>query len=231
VAYNIPAAQQQTRAIARMPASSHADNFNQPYSRTLYDDRAQARTRLARDPALHEKILRIMYNEQGANPQGTQAVAESLFNRASMRGETLDRAARWHRAEPNGYYAIGGGFRGNAYQRYRPVLERSLQNALNGSNIANYATDNSSGGLARREMADGSFKFQSAYTGETFSSPQYAERGNWAKWQDWSNRMIQGDQRQAPATAAAATGSRGGRASGEINPLVQWLAQQQQQQV
>jgi len=199
VAYSVPAAQAQTQQIAAQPASTHANNFNQPYSRALQQDRARYKQIIDSNPELKQKILRIMYNEQGAHPQGTQAVAESMFNRASVRGNTLEEVSRWHIAERNGYYQRGGGYyTPGAYARYRPMLERSLNNALNGSNIANYATDNSSGSLARNEMRTGKFRFQSGYTGETFSSPQYAERGNWGRWQDWSRRMIQND-RQGPA--------------------------------
>ena len=66
----------------------------------------------------------------------------------------------------------------------RAVTERALENALGGSNLSNWATDNSSQGLAAREAATGKFIEQSesvagarpgAPGNETFFSPGWAE--------------------------------------------------------
>lgn len=177
----------------RTAATQHAQNFNQPMSKSLANDRRRFAQELQQKPWLKEKALRIAYNEQGRNPQGTQAVLKSAMNRASVRGTSLEQALRWHRAEPGGYYQIGrGGMQANI-SPYREVLDRSLNNALGGSNVANYATDNSSGHLAASERATGKFNYRQGYTGETFFSPGSAEPG-WARnWTTWAQRMMQGE--------------------------------------
>jgi hypothetical protein len=194
---NKQAAQAQTRMIAAQPRSSHASNFGQPLNQNLAQDRAGYARQIASNPALRQKILGIMYNEQSTNPQGTQAVAESLFNRAGVRGVSLEQASRWYGAEHGGYYAIGNGYGRNGAGSYpasaRAVLEQSLQNAISGSNISNYATDNSSAGLAVRDQLPQyrrMFQYQSDYTGETFFSPgRVSEPVFTRNWKDWSQRM------------------------------------------
>ena len=52
-------------------------------------DRSKYAEELKKNPALRDKIMRIAANEQGANPKGTQAVIESLMNRAAVRGTSL----------------------------------------------------------------------------------------------------------------------------------------------
>lgn len=145
-----------------------AGNINIP---TTGIDRSRFKTELDRDPALREKVLRIAANEQGSNPQGTQAIIESMMNRAEMRGTTLRAQARWHRSE-GGYYDEGNMGRGALENpKQAAILRRALDNALGGGNVANYATDNASGDLATRERANGKFKFRNYIHGETFFSP------------------------------------------------------------
>ena len=69
------------------------------------------------------------------------------MNRAEVRGTSLEAQAKWHESE-GGYYQqgnMGVGALENAF--HRAILEQSLKNVLGGSNISNYATDNSSGSL------------------------------------------------------------------------------------
>jgi hypothetical protein len=147
---------------------------------------------LASNPALRDKVMRIAANEQGKNPQGTQAVIESMMNRASMRGTTLEKAARWFKSEPGGYYEMGNMGRGSLENpRHRAVLEQSLNNALGGSNISNLATDNSSGDLARRERATGKFRYRQDFNGETFFAPGSAEPGLAKKWDAWQGGVME----------------------------------------
>lgn len=152
-------------------------------------DRSRFRSELERNPALRDKVLRIAANEQGRNPEGTQAIIESMMNRAEMRGTTLAAQARWHSSE-GGYYEEGNMGRGALENpAHRAVLERSLANALGNSNISNYATDNASGDLARRERANGKFTYQNYFNGETFFSPGWgggafgpASRSSYEAW-------------------------------------------------
>jgi hypothetical protein len=158
-------------------------NFGQDFHGGLASQRDRFRAELNAKPWLKEKFLDILYNEQGRNAQGTQAVAESAMNRALVRGTSLEQQLRWHGHERGGYYAPGNMGRGS--QRYRQILQTALDNALNGSNIADYATDNSSGSLARRERATGSFRFRKGYTGESFFAPGHGEPGLARAWDRW----------------------------------------------
>lgn len=195
---NKPAAAQAAKQIGAMPASEHANNFGQPMNQKLKQDRAANWAKLQANPKLMEKALGILYNEQGQNPQGTQAIAESFFNRSSVRHHSLEQVLRWNKAEPGGYYAIGNGYGRNGAGAYppqlRPMLMQSLQNAANGSNISNYATDNSSGGLAIRDQQPAwqrMFQYQSNYTGETFFSPgRQSEPVFTRNWQTWVQQMM-----------------------------------------
>lgn len=165
-------------------------------------DRSRFAAELKRNPALRDKIMRIAANEQGSNPAGTQAVLESMMNRAIVRHTSLEAQARWYGKERGGYYAMGNMGRGaleNA--KHRAILEKSLSNALNNANTIDYATDNSSGGLASRERASGAFVFHRKINGESFFSPGMAEKG-------WRNRYeALRSQMQQEETAHAGHGA------------------------
>jgi hypothetical protein len=139
---------------------------------------------LAEHPELREKILSIMRNEQGTNRIGTQAIAEETFNRADVRGHSLERVARWT-SEPGGYY--DGRNTGRVTDpRERAILNESLDKALAGSNVSNFATDNSSGSLAQRELRGGEFTpaaIGPAFTGESFFT-RNSERAAHAAWKE-----------------------------------------------
>ena len=159
-------------------------------------DRSAFQAELQAKPWLRDKILRIAANEQGSHPEGTQAVLESMMNRAQVRGTNLEQQAKWFRGEKGGYYAMGSMGRGALENpATRAILENSLSNTLANSNISNYATDNSSGGLAARERASGSFVYQKDYHGETFFSPGTAEPGLQKKYGAWREQLA-----RAPVT-------------------------------
>lgn len=149
-------------------------------------DRSRFIAELKSNPALRDKVMRIAANEQGSNPAGTQAILELMMNRADVRHSSLEQQARWFRAEPGGYYAMGSMGRGALENvRSRTILEQSLRNALAGGNVSNYATDNASGDFARGELATGKFNFRSFHTGEYFSSPGNAEPGWRSNYNQW----------------------------------------------
>jgi hypothetical protein len=161
-------------------------------------DRSRFAKELEQNPALRDKVMRIAANEQGRHPQGTQSVMESMMNRAEVRGTNLETQARWFRREKGGYYEMGNMGRGALENPgHRAVLERSLSNTLAGGNVSNYATDNSSGGLAARERASGKFKFQSAAHGETFFSPGWGEPGWQRNYAQWRSRLADQDKAAA----------------------------------
>jgi hypothetical protein len=164
-----------------------AQNFGQSMNPQLHTERARYREEMARDPMLRTRMLQVMYNEQGRHPQGVQAIAESALNRASVRRTSLRRQLGWYRHEPHGYYQTKT--MGRGYDRYLGTLNQALENALNGSNISNFATDNSSGNLASRERSSGRFRYRSGYSGETFFAPGWAEPKFARDWDHWVSGM------------------------------------------
>jgi hypothetical protein len=135
-------------------------------------DRTRFDRELQQNPGLREKIMGIAAGEN-MNPRANIAVLESMMNRAAMAGTTLAAQARLHASSginEGGYYA---GFNPGALRnpKTRAMIENSLKAVLGGSNVSNYATDNSSGSLAAREKATGTFNLQSEYGGESFFSP------------------------------------------------------------
>lgn len=181
----------QAQRIKNMPASTHAQNFNQPFNQQLKQERQSRFARELANPAVKQQIFRVMGNEQDSNPQGTQGVFESLINRASISGRSLLQEAQW--VSGNGYYADGTYGAGSDPR----VLEQSYRNVMNGSNITNYATDNSSEGktnYASRQMNRGKFSYQADYNGEYFQAPQRSGNFSRKAWQDWVNKMQGGVQ-------------------------------------
>lgn len=165
-----------------------------PTSGSLAEQRKRFAQELQNNPGLRDKVLRIAANEQGRHPEGTQSVLETMMNRAIVRKTSLEQQARWHRSE-GGYYDEGNMGRGaleNA--KSRAVLENSLRNTLNGGNLSNYATDNSSGSLAARERATGKFRYRKDFNGETFFAPGSAEKGLSKRWDAWHEQVVAADQ-------------------------------------
>jgi PAS domain-containing protein len=197
-AANAPAAARGTSPNApQVPSATPPGQVPAQISpRNLVQDRANYKTQLQANPQLRNKILRIMYNEQGNNPLGTQMIAESMLNRASVRGTPLEEQARWHRLERGGYYQTGDmGARIAESPRTMAMLNQSLDNALNGSNAANYATDNSSGILAANERASGKFNYAAEQNAETFFTPGWGEPDWQDAYQNWRSEF--------PSTAAS----------------------------
>jgi hypothetical protein len=175
-------------------------------------DRTRFAAEIAANPALKEKIFQLSAGEDrpsgGSSLLGNQAVMESMMNRAANRHTTLAAQAKWTRGrygDRNGYYD-GKPSRLSASERANS--ESNLKAVLAGSNITDYATDNSSGGLAARERASGKFKFHRAFHGESFFSPGWAEPG----LRDRYSAMRQGDL----LTAAKAGGFTGGGTSQKV---------------
>lgn len=203
------------------PAGASPDSAQQPTgerSGALADQRAGFARELAANPALRDKILRIAANEQSDNPNGTQAVLETMMNRAIVRGTSLEAQARWFRGERGGYYQMGNMGRGALEnQRHREILERGLANALGGSNVSNYATDNSSGGLARRERQSGAFRYRKDFTGETFFAPGTAEKGLAQRYDQWLDRT-----KAAEGVSGRPAPAGGGLTGGAQNSFDNW---------
>jgi hypothetical protein len=184
----IPAiARARDTAEANVMNAALGQNFGQEMNPRLASDRERFRIELANDPALRQRMLEVMYNEQSTHPQGVQAIAESALNRASVRKKSLRSQLGWHRWEPHGYYQAGN--RGRGMHRHLTMLNQALENALGGSNISNFATDNSSGGLASRERASGRFRYRAGYSGESFFAPGWAEPKFARDWDQWMSGM------------------------------------------
>jgi D-alanyl-D-alanine carboxypeptidase len=126
------------------------------------------------DPAVRERAKNIMTGEN-LNEEANLGVIESAMNRANVRGTSLEKQLQRHKSsgkDERGYYA---GWNPNRSAEQDAMEERNIEKALGGSNITNYATDNSSGDLARREKESGAFKHHRTIAGESFFSPGSAE--------------------------------------------------------
>jgi hypothetical protein len=166
------------------PASPDSDASATPAVRSLAMDRARFAKELEGNPALREKILGIASGEN-KDPTAALSVIESMMNRASKNNTTLEQAARLTR-EPGGYYA---GYDPGSLRRpeIRRRMEEQLKRALGGSNASNYATDNSSGGLAAREKGGREFDWRKDHAGESF----FARRG--PRWDRWRKNLQEQD--------------------------------------
>jgi hypothetical protein len=161
------------------PASPDSDASATPAVRSLAMDRARFAKELDANPALREKVLGIAAGEN-KDPTAANAVIESMMNRASQRGTTLEQAARLYGKEKGGYYA---GYDPGSLSRpeIRKRMEDALKRTLGGSNESNYATDNSSGGLAAREKRGTEFEWRKDHAGESFFSRRGAGNDRWRK--------------------------------------------------
>jgi hypothetical protein len=179
---------------ATPPASGGATN--------LADDRARFRKELAEKPWLREKLLGIGAGEN-RDPQANQAVFEETLNRASVSGHSLEHEART--TKEGGYYE---GYNPGALnnQAFRAASEKRLDAALAGSNVSNFATDNSSGSLAQREAGSGRFIEQFTSGGEHFFSPGTSGNFSRSKWSAWRQRMLAGAKPGGGGVASAGTG-------------------------
>lgn len=182
---------------------------------SLSADRAKFATELSNNPALRDKILMIAANEQSTHPQGTLAVMESLMNRASYQGTSLERQAKW--TNERGYYDNKKGLARatNILQNHREFLEGNLQKALGGSNVAKYATDNASGDWGMDRINRGMYHLASTYGGEYFSTPGWGPgEGNQRKYKSWRERMESGASVGSTTTTSGQIGITGGPAIG-----------------
>jgi hypothetical protein len=146
----------------------------------LAADRARFANELAQKPWLKNRIMQISLGEN-TDSRANLAVMESIFNRASARGTSLEEATKG--VAQGGYYpgsTFSGGARNMQLAKYAAMAAAHWDQVMGGSNVSNYATDNSSQGLAMRERATGRFTFQSQFGGaggtgspgmETFFSP------------------------------------------------------------
>ena len=97
-----------------------------------------------------------------------------MMNRASVQHTSLAKQATW--ASQGGYYddrhgGQGRGFSGRSKSKSRAGLDQSINNALGGGNLANYGTDNASGGWGKHRFQSGMFKYATEHNGEYFMTP------------------------------------------------------------
>jgi len=176
-------------------------------------NREWARKELAAKPWLREKILELAANEEGPGRGATQ-IMETMMNRAEVRGTTLEQQARW--THEGGYYddRQGRARATNTVRGNRQSYENSLDEALRGSNHADYATDNSSGQMARDEANSGKFRLRTKTdAGNYLFSPGWAERGYIPKWEKWQK------EKAAAPTSAENAENKGNRVSRPVDQV------------
>ena len=102
----------------------------------LAADRAKFAGEL-QDPAIKARLFSLTHKEVGSQgPEAQQAFMETVFNRASARGQTLDRTMQ------RGYYPA-------VSMKHVPGADYSstLDAVRGGSNVSNFATGNASGSV------------------------------------------------------------------------------------
>lgn len=145
-------------------------------------DRSRFATELANNPALLRHLMAISAGEN-LDPTSNRAVLETTMNRAAMMGTPLAQEART--TGQGGYYA---GY--NPHALYDPttraMIESNLDAALHGSNVSNYATDNSSGVFAAHRAAIGMYTPTGApINGEWFTVPTRPDARGYAQYAAW----------------------------------------------
>lgn len=184
--------------IGAIPYSSSGNPF----------DRSRFAKELEQKPWLKEKMAHLSLGEN-QDPRANLAVIETMMNRAIVRDTSLEQQVKRHRSsgvDEGGYYA---GWAPHYSSDKRQMFERNLGEALGQSgkgqsNVSNYATDNSSGGLATRERASGAFKHHTTINGESFFSPGRAEPAFRDRWQQLNRRASDYERSKTTDTAAPA---------------------------
>jgi hypothetical protein len=170
----------------------------------LAEARDKARQEIKDKPSLNEKAMHIFAGEND-DPAAATALWEETINRAAVRGTSLEQELR-HTSE-GGYFA---GWRDQVSPETRKVLEESRDRALNYSNVSNYATDNSSGGLAERDRESGHFTEKNFLNREHFFGPDNRIPAHQRAYHDLVNESEAGRAADPAATAnAASTGVTG----------------------
>ena len=178
--------------IGSIPYSSSGNPF----------DRSRFAKELEQKPWLREKMKHISMGEN-QDPRANTAVLETMMNRAVVRGTSLEAQVKRHRSsgvDEGGYYA---GYAPHVSDDKSQMFERNLGHVLAGSNVSNYATDNSSGGLAASERASGAFVHHGTINGESFFSPGSAEPAFRDRWQQLNRRAADFEKSKTADTAAA----------------------------
>jgi hypothetical protein len=101
------------------------------------------------------------------------------MNRADMMGTSLEHELR--RTSEGGYYK---GYRSNVSAESRAMIEQNIDAALGGSNVSNYATDNSSQGVGVSGR-DPLYRSVFESGGETFSVPRNPHARGYGRYDDW----------------------------------------------
>jgi hypothetical protein len=143
----------------------------------LAADRAKYFEEMKNNPEVRRRLLAISAAENN-DPKANLAVMETMMNRAGARGTTLAEQLKFYGREKGGYYPTAN-YSALNDPRKMALYEANLERARGGSNVSNYATDNSSGSLAYRDEVSGAFiKTMPTQNGESFFSPGNRGRGS-----------------------------------------------------
>lgn len=187
----------------------------------LASDRKKYAAELAANPNLRNKILAIAANEDGPtvdHGHANMAVLESGMNRASMTHSSL--ASTFRNVHEGGYYAGSPRWSALKDAKQKALLEDHLDKVLKGSNVSDYATDNASQGLARRDVANRRFIKRKNFGGnhetgapgvETFFQPGPAYGGG-SRGQASYNRWRAGLKADPDATPTPGIVAKAGKA-------------------
>jgi hypothetical protein len=162
-------------------------------------DRSRFAQELAQKPWLRNHIMAVAAGENN-DPTSNQAVLESMMNRADMMGTTLEQESR---LAPNGGYYAGYNPAALGNPNTRAMIEKNLSSVLGGSNVSNYATDNSSGAFAQGRAANGMYTptLAKPLNGEYFTVPTRSDARGYDRYGDWLRAKMSAAQAQPQASA------------------------------
>jgi len=167
----------------------------------LQEQRRRLFERLDENPALKRKFMAIAANEQGTNPEGIQAIMESLINRAIVRGGGVEGGLK--RLEKEIRFTSEGGYYEDTRGQQRAwstinnvknidIFNQAYENVRSGSNISNFGYGNASAGVAARKM-DPRSRLRAERTfyvnGETIFGPNSDERLYIKNYSIWKKQI------------------------------------------
>lgn len=175
-----------TTAPGSIPAAPGSDPTQPARKISGGPDRSQFDAEL-KNPAVRQRMQALAVAEVGKHPEAQRALMETIFNRAQATGKTLMQTmnSRYYEPMQRGGAAFA---RAEREVQNNPALQRQLDDVMRdvraGSNVSNYATDNSSAGVAR--AAERSQVITARIGGETFSRKEGRRNGvSHADYRPW----------------------------------------------
>ena len=133
-----------TGSGSALSRSQHAPiQTEQPLTGGLSNVRSRFSEEL-KDPAVRDRLMAYTYAEVGGEgPQAAKAFMETIFNRASARGQTLKQTLGGAYFPAITHRRVGRGVTEGQRELYGPMIDE----VMGGSNVSGFATGNASGNV------------------------------------------------------------------------------------